>query len=96
MEDFNVCLATDSYKIWHWKGYMPNTENNYGYLEARNGALFNKTVVFGLQSKKAIIHEKAITKYKGQLVETPDCCRRRCPYQAKVINTLLMMSNRIV
>ena len=49
MEDFNICLATDSYKIWHWKGYMPNTENNYGYLEARNGALFNKTVVFGLQ-----------------------------------------------
>ena len=49
MDDFNVCLATDSYKIWHWKGYLPNTENNYGYLEARNGALFNKTVVFGLQ-----------------------------------------------
>ena len=49
MNDFNICLATDSYKIWHWKGYMPDTENNYGYLEARNGALFNKTVVFGLQ-----------------------------------------------
>jgi len=47
--DFNICLATDSYKIWHWKGYLPNTENNYGYLEARNGALFNKTVCFGLQ-----------------------------------------------
>ena len=49
MEDFNICLATDSYKIWHWKGYLPDTENNYGYLEARNGAKFNKTVVFGLQ-----------------------------------------------
>ena len=49
MENFNICLATDSYKIWHWKGYLPNTENNYGYLEARNGAKFNKTVVFGLQ-----------------------------------------------
>lgn len=49
MNDFNICLATDSYKIWHWKGYLPDTENNYGYLEARNGALFNKTVVFGLQ-----------------------------------------------
>lgn len=47
--DFNICLATDSYKIWHWKGYLPDTENNYGYLEARNGALFNKTVCFGLQ-----------------------------------------------
>lgn len=48
-QDFNICLATDSYKIWHWNGYLPNTENNYGYLEARNGAKFNKTVVFGLQ-----------------------------------------------
>lgn len=48
-KDFNICLATDSYKIWHWKGYLPNTENNYGYLEARNGAKFNKTVCFGLQ-----------------------------------------------
>lgn len=47
--DFNICLATDSYKIWHWKGYLPNTENNYGYLEARTGAKFNKTVFFGLQ-----------------------------------------------
>ena len=48
-KNFNICLATDSYKIWHWKGYLPNTENNYGYLEARNGAKYNKTVVFGLQ-----------------------------------------------
>ena len=24
-------------------------------------------------SKKAIIHEKAITRYSGQLVDTPDC-----------------------
>ena len=48
-DDFNICLATDSYKIWHWNGYMPDTENNYGYLEARNGAKFNKTVFYGLQ-----------------------------------------------
>ena len=26
-------------------------------------------------SKKAIIHEKAITRYKGQLDDTPDCCQ---------------------
>ena len=49
-----------------------------------------------LSSKKAITHENAITRYSGQLVETPDCCRRRWPYQANVINTLLKMSNRIV
>ena len=49
-----------------------------------------------LSSKKAIIHEKAITRYSGQLVDTPDCWSRKWPYQAKVINTLLIMSSRIV
>lgn len=48
-QDFNICLASDSYKMWHWKGYLPNTENVYSYLEARTGAKFNKTVMFGLQ-----------------------------------------------
>lgn len=63
--DFNICLATDSYKIWHWKGYLPDTENNYGYLEARNGAKFNKTVVFGLQYiLKKYLEGKVVTKEK--------------------------------
>lgn len=48
-DDFNICLATDSYKIWHWNAYLPNTENIYSYLEARTGAKFNKTIFFGLQ-----------------------------------------------
>ena len=30
-----------------------------------------------LSSKNAIIHENAITRYKGQLDDTPDCCKRR-------------------
>ena len=64
-DDFNICLATDSYKIWHWKGYMPNTENNYGYLEARNGAKYNKTVVFGLQYVlKKYLEGKVVTREK--------------------------------
>ena len=47
-------------------------------------------------SKKAIIHEKAMTPMRGQLLLTPDCCKRRCPYQANVMKTLLSMSNMMV
>lgn len=49
MNDFNICLLTDSYKLWHHKGYMPNTKHVYSYMESRTGAKFNKTVFFGLQ-----------------------------------------------
>ena len=61
----NICLLTDSYKEWHWKGYMPNTKKVYSYLEARNGAKFNKTVFFGLQMilKKYLVG-KVVTKEK--------------------------------
>ena len=74
-DNFNICLATDSYKIWHWKGYMDNTENNYGYLEARNGAKYNKTVVFGLQYilKKylegQVVTEEKINEAEAQMKE---------------------------
>lgn len=65
MTDFNICLATDSYKIWHWKAYMPNTENNYGYLEARKGAHFKRTVFFGLQYiLKKYLQGRVVTKEK--------------------------------
>lgn len=65
MTDFNICLATDSYKIWHWKAYMPNTENNYGYLEARKGAQFKRTVFFGLQYiLKKYLQGRVVTKEK--------------------------------
>ena len=68
--DFNICLATDSYKIWHWKGYLYGTENNYGYLEARNGALFNKTVCFGLQYiLKRYLAGKVVTQEKIDAAE---------------------------
>ena len=65
--DFNICLATDSYKIWHWKGYMPDTENNYGYLEARKGAQFEETVFFGLQYiLKKYLQGRVVTREKIQ------------------------------
>ena len=49
-----------------------------------------------LSSKKAIIHEKAITPISGQLLLTPVSDNFKCPYQASVINTLLSMSKMIV
>lgn len=47
-------------------------------------------------SKKAMPQENAITPMSGQLLETPDCCSRRCPYQANVMKTLLSMSSMMV
>ena len=49
-----------------------------------------------LSSKKAIIHEKAMTPMRGQLFETPFSCNFKCPYQASVMKTLLSMSNMMV
>lgn len=45
----NICLMSDSYKMGHWKMYLKDTQAVYSYLEARNGARFNKTVFYGLQ-----------------------------------------------
>lgn len=46
----NIVLATDSYKLGHWKQYPKGTEGVYSYLEARDGAEYPETVFFGLQS----------------------------------------------
>ncbi|MDR1459084.1 MAG: nicotinamide phosphoribosyltransferase domain-containing protein [Bacteroidales bacterium] len=45
----NIIFRTDSYKLGHWRQYLPNTEYVYSYFESRNGAKFNSTVFFGLQ-----------------------------------------------
>ena len=45
----NIVTNTDSYKICHWNQYPSTTENVYSYFESRTGALYNKTVFFGLQ-----------------------------------------------
>lgn len=46
----NIILATDSYKLTHWKQYPEGTQGVYSYLEARPGAKYPSTVFFGLQS----------------------------------------------
>ncbi len=48
MNRMNLILATDSYKVTHWKQYPPNTQHVYSYLESRGGE-FEKTIFFGLQ-----------------------------------------------
>lgn len=47
-------------------------------------------------SRNAIAHENAMTAMSGQLLLTPACCSRRCPYHASVMKTLLRMSKMIV
>lgn len=45
----NLILATDSYKLTHYKQYPKDTEVVYSYFESRVGARFPYTVFFGLQ-----------------------------------------------
>ena len=44
----NLIIATDSYKVTHWKQYPPGSEHVYSYYESRGGTPA-KTVFFGLQ-----------------------------------------------
>jgi nicotinamide phosphoribosyltransferase len=44
----NIVLATDSYKVSHYKQYPPKTEYVYSYFESRGGK-FDEIVFFGLQ-----------------------------------------------
>lgn len=50
-QDFNFLLATDSYKITHYKQYPPNVSRIYSYFECRRkkGSQFSEVVFFGLQ-----------------------------------------------
>ncbi|TKS90706.1 Nicotinamide phosphoribosyltransferase [Collichthys lucidus] len=56
--DFNIMLATDSYKVTHYKQYPPNTSKVYSYFECREKRTdptksrkvkYDKTVFYGLQ-----------------------------------------------
>ncbi|XP_051873973.1 nicotinamide phosphoribosyltransferase 2 [Pristis pectinata] len=49
--DFNILLATDSYKVTHFKQYPPDTCKIYSYFECRKGNNdeFKEIVFFGLQ-----------------------------------------------
>lgn len=50
-QDFNVLLATDSYKVTHHKQYPPDVSKIYSYFECRRkkGSQFQEVVFFGLQ-----------------------------------------------
>jgi hypothetical protein len=48
LNENNIILMTDSYKISHWKQYPPKTQFVYSYFESRGGK-FIGTVFFGLQ-----------------------------------------------
>ena len=37
MPQFNLAIATDSYKASHWKQFPPNTEYTFYYIESRGG-----------------------------------------------------------
>ncbi|KAK9528418.1 hypothetical protein VZT92_012580 [Zoarces viviparus] len=68
-EEFNFLLATDSYKITHYKQYPPNVSNIYSYFECRRkkGSQFSEVVFFGLQYllKKYLIGQ-VVTEEKIQ------------------------------
>lgn len=48
-DENNVLLLTDSYKPTHWKALLPGTKYVASYFESRPGALFDETVLVGLQ-----------------------------------------------
>lgn len=49
MNNENLILLTDSYKVSHYRQYPPNTAVIQSYFESRLGARYPKTTFFGLQ-----------------------------------------------
>jgi len=70
MNQNNIILATDSYKLSHYSQYPENTEAVYSYFESREGAEFPYTVFFGLQMilkeflEGAVVTEQNIAQAK--------------------------------
>ncbi|CAG5927624.1 unnamed protein product [Menidia menidia] len=71
--NFNILLATDSYKVTHYKQYPPNTSKVYSYFECREKRTdpsknrkvkYDKTVFYGLQY--------ILNKYLKGKVVTPE------------------------
>lgn len=48
MDNNNIILLTDSYKVSHYRQYPPDTRTIYSYFESRGGR-FDEVVFFGLQ-----------------------------------------------
>ncbi|XP_052439793.1 nicotinamide phosphoribosyltransferase [Carassius gibelio] len=74
--DFNFLLATDSYKVTHYKQYPPNTSKVYSYFECRETKTeptklrkvkYDKTVFYGLQYiLQRYLKGQVVTKEKIQ------------------------------
>ncbi|XP_036183440.1 nicotinamide phosphoribosyltransferase isoform X3 [Myotis myotis] len=74
--EFNILLATDSYKVTHYKQYPPNTSKVYSYFECREKKTENskirkvkyeETVFYGLQYiLNKYLKGKVVTKEKIQ------------------------------
>ncbi|XP_014346999.1 nicotinamide phosphoribosyltransferase 2 [Latimeria chalumnae] len=67
--DFNLLLATDSYKVTHYKQYPPNISKVYSYFECRRrkGDRFKEVVFFGLQYLlKRYVSGQVVTEEKIQ------------------------------
>ena len=45
----NPIPRSDSYKVGHWSQYLPGTTSSFSYAEARSGAKYPYTMLFGLQ-----------------------------------------------
>ncbi|XP_063070987.1 nicotinamide phosphoribosyltransferase 2 isoform X1 [Engraulis encrasicolus] len=70
-QDFNFLLATDSYKVTHYKQYPPNVNKIYSYFECRRkdrrDPQFPEVVFFGLQYLlKKYLAGRVITEEKIQ------------------------------
>ncbi|XP_013921932.1 PREDICTED: nicotinamide phosphoribosyltransferase [Thamnophis sirtalis] len=74
--EFNILLATDSYKVTHYKQYPPNTTKVYSYFECREKKTENskfrkvkyeETVFYGLQYiLNKYLQGRVVTKEKIQ------------------------------
>uniref|UniRef100_A0A9L0SS23 Nicotinamide phosphoribosyltransferase n=1 Tax=Equus caballus TaxID=9796 RepID=A0A9L0SS23_HORSE len=74
--EFNILLATDSYKVTHYKQYPPNTSKVYSYFECREKKTENskirkvkyeETVFYGLQYiLNKYLKGKVVTREKIQ------------------------------
>ncbi|KAG8142648.1 putative Nicotinamide phosphoribosyltransferase-like protein [Naja naja] len=77
--EFNILLATDSYKVTHYKQYPPNTSKVYSYFECRekkteNSKLrkvkYEETVFYGLQyTLIKYLQGRVVTKEKIQVAK---------------------------
>jgi len=64
MLDVNIIIDSDSYKYTHPFQYPPGTQYVYDYFEPRSEAVFDETLLFGLQYYRDTRLKPLITKEK--------------------------------